>query len=97
MASDGEIIIGGAMGGGGGGGNGGDQPQRPSLTDISPSSAARSLLSKLSVRKPSLLSLSSNASSPVSGFYSHFYSGERKNSSSQEDLFSRRELASITS
>ncbi|XP_059098471.1 mucin-2-like [Tigriopus californicus] len=51
--------------------------------DISPSAAARTLLSKLSVRKPSILSVSSTASS-IGGY------GERKNSTSQEELFIKR-------
>ena len=73
----------------GGIGRGAGHERRSSSFDISPSAAARSLLSKLSVRKPSILSISSNASSPgAPGGH-----GDRKNSTngSQEELFLRRE------
>ena len=86
IASDGDAIAAGNLAAhAGGGGGGGGIERRSSSFDISPSAAARSLLSKLSVRKPSILSISSNASSPGAN--------ERKNSSSQEELAAfRREF-----
>ena len=67
------------------------QGEHRNSLDISPSAAARSLLSKLSVRKPSILSISSNNSG------NSFFGGSRKNSTSQEELFHRRkhDFASI--
>ena len=85
IASDGDAIAAGNLAAHAGGGGGGGIERRSSSFDISPSAAARSLLSKLSVRKPSILSISSNASSPGAN--------ERKNSSSQEELAAfRREF-----
>ncbi len=71
-----------------------ERERRSSSFDISPSAAARSLLSKLSIRKPSILSISSNASSPggIGGNGNGGGGGgsEQKFSSSQEDLILRR-------
>jgi hypothetical protein len=70
---------------------GGGSRRRSSSIEImiSPSAAARSLLSKLNIRKPSILSISSNASSPGCGG-----GGDRRNSS-QEDFFNRGAFDSV--